>query len=120
VQINITARQCEISTGVRQFAQQRLEKLHKYANDIHGIHVIVRHVRALHEAEITVSVNGSELVATQAHNEAGAAIELAADRLEEQLRRLKDRRIDRSQRAKSANGAPAEATPEEEGFDEEE
>jgi putative sigma-54 modulation protein len=122
VQISITARQCEISTGVRQFAQQRLEKLHKYANDIHGIHVIVRQVRAVHEAEITVSVNGSELVATQAHNEAGAAIELAADRLEEQLRRLKERRIDRSQRVASDKGANGEdvAASEEEGVDGEE
>jgi putative sigma-54 modulation protein len=113
VQISITARQCEISPGVRQFAQQRLEKLHKYANDIHGIHVIVRHVRAVHEAEITVSVNGSELVATQSHNEAGAAIELAADRLEEQLRRLKERRIDRSQRASADKGANPAAGPQE-------
>ena len=99
MQISITARQCEISTGVRQFAQQRLEKLHKYASDIHGIHVIVRQERAVYEAEITLRVNGTELVSTQQHAEAGAAIELAADRLEEQLRRLKDRRLDRAQRA---------------------
>lgn len=105
MQISITARQCEISAGVRQFAQQRLEKLTKYANDIHGIHVIVRHERMLHEVEITVSVNGTELVSTQQHAEAGAALELAADRLEEQLRRLKDRRIDRVQRTPAERAA---------------
>ena len=44
-------------------------------------------------AEIALRVNGNELVMTQEHAEAGAAIELAADRLEEQLRRLKDRRL---------------------------
>ena len=104
MQISITARQCDISPGVRQFAQQRLEKLHKYASDIRGIHVIVRLERALHEAEITLRVNGSELVATQQHAEAGAAIELAADRLEEQLRRLKDRRLDRAQRTGGDKG----------------
>jgi putative sigma-54 modulation protein len=122
VLISITARQCEVSPGVRQFAQQRLEKLQKYANDIHGIHVIVRHERNAHQAEITVRLNGSELVSTQLHAEAGAAIELAADRLEEQLRRLKDRRLDRTQRAgaeKSGNGAPPAATDEDAIADEE-
>ncbi len=105
MQISITARQCDISPDVRQFAQQRLEKLTKYANDIHGIHVIVRFARGQHEAEIALRVNGSELVATQANKDAGVAIEAAAVRLEEQLRRLKDRRIDRSQRASGDKGA---------------
>ena len=109
MQISITARHCEITPGVRQFAQQRLEKLHKYASDIHGIRVIVTQERAAHAAEITVRLNGHELVSTQSHAEAGAAIELAADRLEEQLRRHKDRRLDRVQRMggdKGANGVP--------------
>ena len=47
----------------------------------------MRQERAVHVAEIKLSVNGNELVATQEHVEAGAAIELAADRLEEQLRK---------------------------------
>ena len=105
MQISITARQCDLTPGVRTFAQQRLEKLHKYASDIHGIHVIVHKERMQHSAEITLRVNGSELVCTQEHAEAGAAIELAADRLEEQLRRLKERRLDRTQRMGSDKGA---------------
>ena len=107
MQISITARHCEISTGVRQFAQARLEKLQKFATDIHGIHVVVIQEKARHEAEIKLSVSGHELVTTQTHTEAGAAIELAADRMEEQLRRLKDRRIDRSQRPAAPKGAAA-------------
>lgn len=118
MQISITARQCEITPGVRQFATQRLEKLQKYVHDIHGIHVIVRLERNVHEAEITLRLNGTELVSTQQHAEAGAAIELAADRLEEQVRRTKDRRLDRAQRVagdKSANGASPAAEDAEDG-----
>jgi putative sigma-54 modulation protein len=122
VQISITARQCEILPGVRQFAQQRLEKLQKYVQDIHGIHLVVRHERNVHLAEITVRVNGTELVCTQQHAEAGAAIELAADRIEEQLRRHKDRLIDRVQRTatdKGATGEPGSPAVEDEIGDEE-
>lgn len=107
MQISITARQCEITPGVRQFAQQRLEKLQKFVSDIHGIHLIVRQERTVHEAEITLRVNGTELVSTQQHAEAGAAIELAVDRIEEQLRRLKDRRLDRTQRVAGDKGGSA-------------
>ncbi len=111
MQISITARQCEISPGVRQFAQQRLEKLQKYVSDIRGVHVIVRHERSVHVAEIALRVNGNELVMTQEHAEAGAAIELAATKIEEQLRRLKDKRLDRSQRSAGDKGANGAAEP---------
>lgn len=98
MKITVTARHTELSTGIRQFAQIRLEKLAKYANDIHGAHVIVSLEKNVHTAEITLGVNSHELVVRQQHAEAGAAIELAADRLEEQMRRLKERRIDQQQR----------------------
>ena len=120
MQISITARQCEVPPGVRQFAQQRLERILKYAHDIHGIHVILRQERNLHQAEIRVRLNGHELVSTHAHAEAGAAIELAADRMEEQVRRLKDRRIDRKQRPAGERGAngTAPASPDEDAIPE--
>ncbi len=121
MQISITARHCEISPGVRQFAQARLEKLQKFAADIHGVHVIVNQEKARHEAEIKLRVNGHELVTTQSHAEAGAAIELAADRMEEQLRRFKDRRIDRSQRPAAPKGAgDAGTSPSGDGIPDEE
>lgn len=95
MQISITARHCEITTGVRTFAQTRLEKLGKFASDIHGIHVIVQPEGKDHQAEITLRLNGHEFVSTVLHAEAAAAIDRAADRMEEQLRRFKEKRIGR-------------------------
>lgn len=96
MQISITARHCEITTGVRTFAQTRMDKLGKFASDIHGIHVIVQPEGKDFQAEITLRLNGNEFVSTELHAEAGAAIERAADRMEEQLRRHKERRVGRS------------------------
>ncbi|MEO5988714.1 MAG: ribosome-associated translation inhibitor RaiA [Candidatus Eisenbacteria bacterium] len=118
MQISITARHCEIASGVRTFAQTRLEKLGKYAKDIHGIHVIVQPEGKEHQAEITLSLNGHEFVSKELHPEAGAAIEKAADRMEEQLRRFKEKRIGRRH-----NGAAKEiplGSPRAEEDDEEE
>ena len=110
MQISITARQCEITTGIRQFAQQRLEKLEKFASNIHGVHLIISQQHGEHSAEIKLRLNGHELVSTQEHSEAGAAIERAVDRMEEQLRRHKDKRsAHKRPGAKSArtDGVPA-------------
>lgn len=116
MQISITARHFEVAPGLRQFATQRLEKMQKFATDIHSIHVVVSQEKARFEAEITMRLNGSQLVCTETHGEAGAAIELAAHRLEEQLRRHKERRIAQKQRQPGAPGAPAETAPGDDEF----
>jgi ribosomal subunit interface protein len=97
MQVTITARNLELTAGARQRAEQRLEKMTRYAADIHGAHVIVAAERV------------GQLVVKQEHADAGGAIELAMDRLEEQLRRLKDRRLDQTQRA---GGRPEPTEPE--------
>jgi putative sigma-54 modulation protein len=115
VQIHLTARHCELAADVRAFAQQRLERLHKYDQRIHEVRVIVSQERKLHTAEITLRVHQQDLVITERHADARAAIELAADRLEESMRRSKDKRVKAPRREGRGNGAAppeAEAAPE--------
>jgi putative sigma-54 modulation protein len=119
VQISLTARHFEVTPGLRLFTTQRMEKLQKFASDIHGVHVVVVQEKARFEAEITMSLNGSRLVCTETHSEPGAAIELAADRLEEKLRRLKERRVDHKLRKTGVPGAePAAAAGDDDVTDE--
>jgi putative sigma-54 modulation protein len=105
VQISFTARHFEVPPGLRQFATQRLEKLQKFATDIHGVHLVVVQEKARFQAEITMRLNGTQLVCTETHGEPGAAIERAADRLEEKLRRYKDRRVEHKLRKGDLPGA---------------
>jgi len=106
VKISITARHLDLTPSLRQFTEQRLEKLHRFAPDIHGAHVVLSQQRAACLAEVTVRVNGTEFVSSHGHAEAGAALERAIDRLEEQLRRHKDRRVTKKQRpTRPLNGA---------------
>lgn len=110
MKISITARHTEISTGVRTFTEQRLEKIAKFAPDLHSVHVVFSQEKDRCLAEITARVNGNELVSTQSNAEAGAAVERALDRLEEQLRRHKEKRLTKTQRAGrpeiAVDGAP--------------
>lgn len=104
MQISLTARHCEIQPELRQFTAQRLEKLGRFANDILEAHVVITQEKYRHAAEIKLRVKHHELVSTETSGDAQAAIDLAADRLEEQLRRLKERRLDRKQRGPGVRG----------------
>jgi len=109
VQIHLTARHCELAADVRSFAQQRLERLNKYETGIHEVRVIVSQERKLHTAEITLRVHQQDVVITERHVDPRAAIELAADRLEERVRRGKEKRRKAPRRVGRLNGeAPSD------------
>jgi len=104
VQIHLTARHCELDAETRSFTQQRLEKLQRYDGDIREVRVIVSQERKLHTAEITLRAHQHDVVITESHADARAAIELAADRLEDRVRRSKEKRVSAPRRAGRANG----------------
>ena len=110
MQIHLTARHCELGIDVRTFAQHRLEKLSKYDARIQEVRVIVSQERKLHTAEITLRAHQHDLVITESHADARAAIELAADRLEDRVRRRKEKRVSAPRREGRVNGA-AEPNP---------
>ena len=106
VQIQVTARHCEIGADVREFAQARLEKLTRYDGGIHEVRLIVSQERKLHTAEITLRAHQHDVVITESHADARAAIELATDRLEDRVRRRKEKRVKAPRRAARGNGLP--------------
>jgi putative sigma-54 modulation protein len=105
VQIHLTARHCELGPELRAFTQQRLEKLQRYDGGIHEVRVVISMERRLHTAEITLRAHQHDVVITESHADARAAIELAADRLEDRVRRGKEKRVKAPRRANRVNGA---------------
>jgi len=115
VQIHLTARHCDLGPDVREFAHARLEKLHKYDSGIQEVRVIVSQERKLHTAEITLRAHQQDVVITESHVDARAAIELAAARLEDRIRRRKEKRVSaprRNGRLNGTDGAQPEGTEE--------
>ena len=120
MQISTTARHCELDAQVREFAQQRLAKLERFARDIQEAHLIVTAEKFRHTAEITLRLKHHEMVSREESDTSKLAIDLAAHRLEQQLRRLKDKRTDaQGRRSASCPGPPAPATRPEPEFDQE-
>ena len=95
MQISTTARHYELEPEVRTFAEQRLAKLERFARDIMEAHLTVTAEKFRHAAEITLKLRHQEMMSREVSNDARSAIDLAAGRLEHQLRKLKERRVDR-------------------------
>lgn len=107
--ISTTARHCELDPEVRLFAQQRLERLLRYFRDPRDLmeaHVVVAAEKYRHSAEITLKLRRAEIVSREQADDPRAAIELAAERLEHQIRRFKERRRDRKRGGRGREGAP--------------
>ena len=109
MQIHTTARHCELDPEVRDFAHQRLEKLERFARDIMEAHLIVTAEGYRHSAEITLRLKGLNIVSREQSTEARAAIDLATDQVEEQLRRLKERRVSRKRSATGVHDLPVDS-----------
>lgn len=122
MRIHMTARHCELDPEDRILAEQRLSKLSRFAHDIHEAHVIVTGEKYRHTAEITLRLRGLEVASREEADGPRTAIERAADRLEQQVRRLKDRRLERRRRdrARAPDGlapSPEPGNGDGDGFD---
>lgn len=102
MEIHLTARHCELGPDVRTFTQQRLEKIHRYDSQIREVRVIVSQERKLHTAEITLRAHQHDVVITESHLDVRAAIELAVARLEDRIRRSKEKRVRAPRRTREA------------------
>lgn len=102
MQITTTARHCELDQELRTFAEQRLGRFQRYANDILEAHLVVTAEKYRHAAEITVRLRQNQMVGREEATDPHMAIDRAADALEEQLRRLKGKRVDRKLEARGS------------------
>ncbi|MGO9064205.1 MAG: ribosome hibernation-promoting factor, HPF/YfiA family [Myxococcaceae bacterium] len=91
MQLTITFRNLEASETLKEHAKERVERVTRHL-DVAGVaHVVFWLERHLHWADVTVAAGPLLLRAGHATTDMGVSLDLACDRLEEQLRREKDR-----------------------------
>jgi putative sigma-54 modulation protein len=119
MQISTTARHCELDAQVREFAQQRLAKLERFARDIQEARLVVTAEKFRYAAEITLRIKHHEMVSREESDTSKVAIDQAAHRLEQQLRRIKDKRTDHKGVVRELPGVAGASDEPEPGFDQE-
>ncbi len=119
MRIEITSTSYDLTDGMKEHMEKRLLKLKRYFDSVIDCHVFLRVERFIYRFEISLHGNGFDLF-SEAHSEdIHAAFDSAAEKMERQIRKLKDKiRRRRNRRERPVTGSATkgeEATEELEG-----
>jgi integrase/recombinase XerC len=87
------------SDSLREFAEKEIQRLSKLSDDILKCEIEFTYTKTAKEARVHLNANGSLLHASETSDDFKKSIALAVDKLEQQLKKLKGKRI-----AKRAGG----------------
>ena len=90
--LEVIGQHVDITPAVRESVARRADKLQKFFDRIHGLRVIIGEEGTSHQAEFVAHLVKSDTVVAKATGQdLFATIDAAADKLEHQLRRYKER-----------------------------
>ena len=91
MRIEITSKSFEITDNVREYIEERLNKLTRYFDKLIECHVILKVERITYTFEITLHGNGFDMFAEAHDEDVFVAFDAAAGKMERQVRKHKDK-----------------------------
>jgi putative sigma-54 modulation protein len=91
MQIIITGHHVEVTTALRDYVTEKLQRLSRHFDHLISINVILNVEKHRNEAEATLLAAGKSLFANASDTDMYAAIDSLSDKLDKQVRRYKDR-----------------------------
>lgn len=85
MQLTITGHHLEITTPLKEYVHNKLERLQRHFDQITNIHVILTVEKMVQRAEATIHIAGGDLFAHAESEDMYAAIDALADKLDRQL-----------------------------------
>ena len=112
----ITGRNIEVTPGLRDAVQEKLGKLECYFTPDTEIYATLSVQKDVQKIEVTIPVKGSIIRAEESSNDMYVSIDLVEEIIERQLRKYKNKLIDKKQSAQSFSDLfiSEEAEPEDE------
>lgn len=99
MKLDIIGKNVEVTEGMRTKLKDKISKLDKYLNDKNvTARVVVRTVKSDQIVEVTIPVANKSIRAEKRLNDLYAAIDMVEDALSRQLRRYKNKNIDKKRR----------------------
>jgi putative sigma-54 modulation protein len=105
MQVTVKGRHMTITDSLRDYAEEKFGRVSKVYDTDPSVAEVVLHVEknksnpARHVAEVTLRLKGHVVRAEEASDDMHAAIDLAADKVERQMRKYKTKVIDKRNRA---------------------
>ena len=91
MQMNITFRHLDPIDSLKNYAQEKVERVNKYLEKAGDAHVVLSLDRHLHQADITIHSGTYLLRGKERSEDMYASIDLAMDKIERQLKRYKEK-----------------------------
>ena len=92
MQIKITGHHVEVTDALRNFVNEKFQRLERHFEHVIDTHVILSVEKLVQKAEATVHVNGANLFAEQEHSDLYAAIDGLIDKLDRQTIKYKEKK----------------------------
>lgn len=85
--VMVTFRRLKPTEGLRQYAEEKMQRVHKFLRRPIDAHVTLSVLKHRHIAEVQVSANHLNITATEETDDLYSAIDLAMSKLERQIKR---------------------------------
>lgn len=104
----IVGRNIEVTPGLRAAVEEKIGKLDKYFNPDTEVHVTLSVEKDRQKIEVTIPVKGSIIRSEQVSNDMYVSIDLVEEIIERQLKKYKNKIVDKQQTAASFSKAYVE------------
>jgi ribosomal subunit interface protein len=110
VNLEITARNYDISRRVRTTAEERAEKFTRYVTELQNVRFTLTQERVDNVCDVHLHAHGKDFHAKISSDDMLSSVEKACSSMDQQLRRYKKRRADRRRRVETAVPNPDEVS----------
>jgi putative sigma-54 modulation protein len=94
MQVNLSGHHVEITPALRSYVEKKLARIARHSDRIIDVQCTLTVEKLRQQAEATVWLSGTSVHAAAVHEDMYAAIDLLADKLDEQVRRYKEKARD--------------------------
>ncbi len=91
MQMNISGHHVEVTPALRAYVTEKLQRLSKHFDHVISVDVILKVEKLDQKAEATVNAAGRTVFANASATDMYAAIDALSDKIDRQVRRLKQR-----------------------------
>lgn len=89
--INVTGHQVEVTEPLRQYAAEKIGRIHKHFDHVTTTNIVLHVQKTRHIAEATIHAKGAQLHANAEGADMYAAIDALADKLDRQVLKHKEK-----------------------------
>ena len=108
--MKITGRHMDVTPALKRYIRSRFERLERYDVSLDRLEVVLSVTKLQHTAEVVCSIKGKRFQAKTSTGEMYATIDQLSNRLDRQIRKYKERRVEHKGRKAAQLPAAVETT----------